>query len=82
MAYQSYQDAAEKMVFEPSDRDAYEWLKEHGSNDYQLPEFHTWKRYVRGGRKFYETQKNSPRAARTGRSIVPADDVQTRRDRD
>ena len=82
MAYQSYQDAAEKMGFEPSDRDAYEWLKEHGSNDYQLPEFHTWKRYVRGGRKFYETQKNSPRAARTGRSIVPADDVQTRRDRD
>ena len=71
-AYQNYKYAEEKIIENDSntqvtDRKAYDWLKENGTedNDYILPAFEAWSRYVRKGRKCYGTQKNTPRAGRT-----------------
>lgn len=79
-AYQSFQMAQAASDLELTDRQAYDWLMENGPPEYELPEFDTWQRYVREGRKFYGTQKNTPRGGRTGRSIVSPEDFQTRRE--
>lgn len=65
-AYQSY-CLAEQRLGQCTDKQAFVWLTEHGPEDYDLPPFETWQKYVRSGRKFYNTNKNTPRA---GRSIV------------
>lgn len=70
-AYRSYILAEQRAEKEISDREAYYWLKEHGTPDYRLPAFKTWQKYVTAGRKYYGTQKNTPRAGRTSRSAVP-----------
>jgi hypothetical protein len=78
-AYQSYEMAVRALAQNDDDKrptlaQAYEWLKENGPSDYELPrERETWKRYVREGRNHYGTQQNRPRAGRTSRSIVPAE---------
>lgn len=71
-AYQSYQYAIEKNpdFAGKKDKEVYTWLKNNGIDDYTLPAFETWQRYVREGRKHYGTSKNTPRAGRTGRSII------------
>lgn len=59
-----------------TDEQAYELLKQgakDGTEDV-LHSLETWKRYLREARRYYQTQKNSPRAGRTGRSIVKAAD--------
>ena len=68
-AYQQYQ-MAEKSLGDTTDRQAYDWLKERVEETERLPDFNTWTRYLRTARKFYGTQKNTPRGGRTGRSIV------------
>lgn len=75
IAFQAFNLAEQGSGESLNDLDAYEWLKENGPEDYQLPDFATWVRYVRGGRAFYSQQKNQPRAGRTGRSIVRPDDL-------
>ncbi len=80
-AYQSFEVASKHLAPGdsdplPTDQRAYDWLKENGPEGYDLPtSFHTWQRYVRSGREFYGTQKQSPRAGRDGRSIVRSDSI-------
>lgn len=71
-AYQSFEYAVSRMHPPPeTDREAYNWLCEHfDQQDYHLPDFETWERYVRAGRKHHGTQKNTPRQRRTGHSVV------------
>ena len=72
-AYQSY-CLAEQTLDQCTDKEAYAWLKEHGPEDYGLPPFATWQRYVRNGRKHYKTNKNTPRAGRKTSSPSVKDD--------
>lgn len=55
MAYRAYQSAAGHFDREPTDQKAYDWLKENGLAEYDLPSFDTWQRYVRKARRFYGT---------------------------
>jgi hypothetical protein len=52
-------------------RGVYEWLKIHDSDDYDLPAFDTWAKYVRRCNQAVDGKKNSSRSARKGRSIAP-----------
>jgi len=80
-AYQSYQYAEKKIGGDVTDRRAYNYLKEHGVEgveDFELPIFETWQRYVRFGRKRYGTQKKTPRAGRiSGRSTIKPNQIQS-----
>jgi hypothetical protein len=53
-----------------TDRELYDWLKEHSESDDELPTFETWSLYVRVARRRYGTSKRSNREGRAGRSIV------------
>lgn len=64
-AYQSY-CFGEKKSGLSKDRQVYDYIKENPIDEYDLPAFETWVRYVHSGRKFYSTHKNTPR---TGRSV-------------
>lgn len=72
-AYQSY-CLAEQTLGKCTDKEAYAWLKEHGPEDYDLPSLASWQKYVRNGRKFYATNKNTPRAGRKTSSPSVNDD--------
>lgn len=72
-AYQSY-CLAEQTLGQCTDKAAHAWLKEHGPEDYDLPLFATWQRYVRNGRKYYKTNKNTRRAGRKTSSPSVKDD--------
>ncbi|NLE59921.1 MAG: hypothetical protein GX616_16335 [Planctomycetes bacterium] len=84
-AYFSYIHAERQAGKSLTDKAAYVWLKEHGSDsrdgadelaDYELPSMETWARYVREARKILKEQKNQPRHARPhGGSIVPPDQI-------
>lgn len=76
LAYQSYCMAIKKnpSLVDKRDRDVYEWLKENGSDDYELPAFETWSAQVRAGRRFYGTQKNNRRHGRKAPAIKIQDD--------
>ncbi|MHC4496425.1 MAG: hypothetical protein ACYSYM_11455, partial [Planctomycetota bacterium] len=86
-AYRSYEYAEEQLIETGRaqktviDKQAYDYLREHGfkgADDYKLPDFPTWQRYVRGGRRKYGTQKNAPRASRRyGRNIVKSNQIQS-----
>jgi hypothetical protein len=69
-AYQSFFHAQGQSSEPLTDQQAYGWFKENAPDEYNMPVFETWRRYVRAGRKHYGTQKNSPRSGRTGRSVV------------
>jgi hypothetical protein len=81
MAYQSYCLAEQKLGANVAKQRAYDWLKEEGLAEYELPDFENWARYVRLGQRHYRTQKNSPRAGRTGPSIVRAEDIEPPKNR-
>jgi hypothetical protein len=73
-AYQSY-CLAEKTLGKCTDKEAYAWLKEHGPEEgYDLPPFATWQKYVRNGRKYYKTNKNTPRSGRKPSAASVQDD--------
>lgn len=77
-AYQSYNYAISKepKLADTKDNEIYNWLKENGiTEEYELPSRETWKRQVRSGRKHHGTQKNTPRAGRTSRSIVTVNQI-------
>ena len=68
-AYQSYNHAVDKNpdLVGKTDRDAYNWLKGNGCEDYEdygLPCLNTWTRQLRTARNYYGTNKNTPRAGR------------------
>jgi hypothetical protein len=74
-ALAGYQFAAERLGGEPTDLQAYKWLKEHRDGDEILPRFETWTRYLREARSRRGRLKNSPRHGRAGRSVVRWDQV-------
>lgn len=55
-------------------RMAWERVKEDDT-DHSLPAFETWNKYVRTYLRAQSKQTNSPRAGRTGRSIVKSDEL-------
>lgn len=73
-AYQSYQEAIRRNpdLAEATDREVHSWVREYGiAEEYTLPAFETWARYVRAGRKYHDARKSTPRAGRPhGRSII------------
>lgn len=78
LAYQSYECAEKAVGNDITDREAYEWLVEYGYEEYEPPVFETWQRYLRRGRSYFGTQKNSPRAGRnTGRSAIKQEEIQS-----
>jgi hypothetical protein len=64
-AYQSYQLGKQELGDLATDKEIHEWLKKNGHEEYRLPAYDTWVRYVRKGREFYKTHKNKPRAGRS-----------------
>lgn len=63
-------------------REQYDYIREHGYSEYldehgksSLPDWHAWSRYVREYLRLTEGQRNSPRAGRSGRSIVPPNEI-------
>jgi len=80
-AYLSFLYAEARNEKRLEDREAYDWLREHGIDpaeeesgelaDYKLPAFDTWSRHLRTARKAVGEQKYTPRRARpTGHSSV------------
>lgn len=54
----------------------HEYIREHGCPAYpddQIPSFESWARYLREYVRLTEGQRNTPRAGRTGRSMVRPD---------
>ncbi len=78
-AYLSYEYATSKepKLADATDKEVYDWLKKNGVDDYTLPRFYAWCRYVRTGRKHHGTQKNTPRAGRSGHSIAQSGQLQS-----
>jgi hypothetical protein len=76
-AYQQYQRAVSYWGA-MTDKEAYNRLNKEDNETDELPPFSTWARYLRGARRHYGTQKNTPRAGRTGRSIVTPDEIEYR----
>lgn len=79
LAYQSYEYAIQQSpeLAERTDKDVYDWLKKHGmpgEEQYDLPSFETWSRYVRAGRKANNAQKNTSRNGRFVRAGNAAED--------
>lgn len=78
-ALRQYESVVEVLGPKITDDEAYRWLGSHMEpGDPPMPARDTWLRYLREARKFYGIQKNSPRAGRTGRSIVSEHDIETR----
>ena len=74
-AYRAYQLAEETIGNRIGDKDAYEWLRENGPDEYTLPPYENWARYLRQARQHYGDQKHRPRKGRTGRSIVHLSEI-------
>jgi hypothetical protein len=74
-AFDSFRIAAENLPDDPTDKEAYAWIKEKCELEAALPPFKSWSRYLRIARRFFGEQKNSPRRGRNGRSIVMAHDA-------
>jgi hypothetical protein len=69
-AYCAYEVAVTRLGQEPTDRKAWEYLKEFGPAEYKLPDFKTFSRYLRKARQHYGTRKHNRRLGRTGRSLI------------
>ena len=81
-AFRSFEAAERAIGRQLEDRAAYDWLHENGIPDdaetpeeYELPHYPTWERYVRKGRRAMAQGKYSPRSGRTGRSIATPDEL-------
>lgn len=79
-AYQSSVVAAEILCADGAsvtDREMYDYLREELDEEsgYRLPRYETWERYVREGREYHGTQKNSSPAGRSGKSLVRNDQI-------
>jgi hypothetical protein len=76
LAAQSYSEAERKeWQNPPTDREVYDYLHEKGCKAYEdtrMPKYDTWVRTLRRWREMTGLQKNTPRAGRTGHSIITA----------
>lgn len=77
-AYWAYRMVEEKLGW-VTDEEAYKWLTENAAeHDLELQEFHTWTRYLREARRFFDTRKNTPRHGRPhGSSIATTDQIES-----
>ncbi len=72
-AYRQYKEAEAAHGGMVSDFDAYKWLM---GKYHDMPKYMNWERYARGGRRFFNDNKNQPRAGRNlGKTIVRADEI-------
>ena len=71
-SFEAIEDAKER---ELTFKEAYGWIKENSSEEYDLPNFDTWKRYISKVREFYETQRTIPRHGRKGGSTVSSKEI-------
>ncbi len=92
-AYWAFHYVATRLERRPDrlqDREAYDWLKEHGIDankgdvgelaDYELPAFDTWAKQLRNARNPLGEQKYTRRAGRAaGRSIVSGREIEQQR---
>lgn len=70
LAYLAAKYAEENQNKELSDRDAYDWLAENGADDYSLPVFDTFTRYLTNARNLTDEQRKTSTQGRKGRSLV------------
>ena len=76
-ALRQYEHAEDMLGEKLTDERAFRWLCSHlEPGDPPMPAHKTWLRYLREGRRFYGVQKNSPRAGRTGPSIVKVSEIE------
>lgn len=75
--WEAARDVVERTGARPTYKNIYAYLQDEltAEDGYELPNLETWSRYVREGRSHYGTSGNSPRAGRTGRSIVGIDEL-------
>lgn len=76
LAWLSHQRAIEHepRLVDKGDKAIHQWLQLHDPvDDYVLPPFRTWRRYVTSARGVFDCRKKESRIGRTGRSIVRAD---------
>ncbi|MDY0165273.1 MAG: hypothetical protein RBS80_01935 [Thermoguttaceae bacterium] len=91
LAYYAYKYAETRLGRRQKDREAWEYLREHGIDDekgdagelaeWRLPSFDTFARNLRTARAYFGERKYTPRNAKalpTGRSIVKADEIEHR----
>lgn len=71
-AYQAMEVAKKATEKDLTIREAHKWLEENGPEEYELPAFETFARYVGHGRTHHGTTRNKPRGGRTGGSIIKA----------
>lgn len=74
-AYLSYEFGIDQLGRNASSKEVWNYLHENPFEGYSLPGIDTWQRYVRKGRQYYSTQKNSPRASRISRSVVRHNEI-------
>jgi hypothetical protein len=90
LAYLAFDYAESKAGKRLEDREAYDLIKEEGIlegagdrgelEDYNLPAFDTWARYVRQARQVLDEQKYTRRAGRrAGKSIVKSNQIEHRK---
>lgn len=74
-AYRAYQVAIQELPEKATDREVHRHIQRHKPAGYDLPEVDTVCRSLRQARQHYGTQKVTSRYGRTGRSIVPNEDL-------
>ena len=78
-AYRAYLDAIRRnpALASATDKEVFRWLKhdEAGEDDGLPGDGETFCRYLREARACYDARKNTPRAGRSGRSVVRAHEV-------
>ncbi len=73
LAYDEASEAMAELSDRVTDRDAWEWSREHSDAD--CPAFETFARYLREARKKLGENKNLPRGGRSGGSIAGQSDL-------
>lgn len=75
LAYNSFVHANKESRGIQEESDVYKWLRDHGYEDYRLPDYETWKRYLRQARSVLKDNA-SPGC---GRSMIPRKDLDKKR---
>jgi hypothetical protein len=74
LAQQSYVYALARLPIPsdqpPTTQDVYDWLKENGFEEYKLPAFATWERYLREATRYEQNRANPQAEGKSDRSLV------------
>lgn len=74
-AHDAYQRAVANESCGETLKAVHDWLHENDPDDYNLPSFGTWAKYVRAYRNATGGTVNHSRRGRTGRSVVDQSDI-------